>query len=139
MRIFSTQTIAPQLANRSRSQDAAALFRAHGVVRWRGASGRTFAHTVYSLIGCPGVSAANYMLVLAEEDGTRRVLAMGRTATTVASENLAVIRQEAALRGANEVHLHLLGMTDADRAAIEFDLAAATDVAPSSEPPGRPN
>ena len=37
---------------------------------WRGASGRRYLHSVYSLIGCPALPRANYILVRRYDDGT---------------------------------------------------------------------
>jgi hypothetical protein len=46
------------------------------------------------------------------------------------------MRHEAALLGANEVHLHVLAKTEAERILIEFDIAAnplaSADVAASA-------
>ncbi len=85
------------------------------------------------------MSSANYVLVRSEDGGSRTVLAIGRTATTVASENLAQMRQQGAILGADEVHLHVLALTDAERAAIEFDLNAGNNSSPPAGPVGRPN
>src|SRR5665648_946368 len=62
---------------------------------WRGASGRRYLHSVYTLVGCPALPQANYIFVRRHEDG------------------------------ANEVHIHLLADTAHDRALVEADLTAA--------------
>ena len=87
---------------------------------WRGISGRRYLHSVYSLIGCPALPQANYILVrLVDSGGT----AMGGDDT--ATLNLAHLRHEGAKRGANEVHIHLLAATAEARLEVETDLAAA--------------
>ena len=45
---------------------------------WRGASGRRYLHSVYTLIGCPALPRANYILVRRYEDGRRLALAFGQ-------------------------------------------------------------
>src|SRR6476620_241263 len=46
---------------------------------WRGASGRRYLHSVYSLIGCPALPRANYILVRRYDDGRRVALSFGQT------------------------------------------------------------
>jgi hypothetical protein len=92
---------------------------------WRGASGRRYLHSVYSLIGCPALPRANYILVRRYDDGTRAALAFGQTRDETASLNLAHLRHQGAKCGANEVHIHLLAETAEARAQVEADLVAA--------------
>src|SRR5919108_4806066 len=75
---------------------------------WRGAYGKRYQHLVYTLIGCPALPKANYVLVRRRDDGTRVALAFGQTRHDALLLNLAHLRQEGAKRGANEVHIHLL-------------------------------
>jgi hypothetical protein len=89
---------------------------------WRGASGNRYVHSIYNLFECPPLPAGNYILVRRDADGTRTVLAIGRTANETGSNNLAAIRQRSALIGANEVHVHLLAGSDIQSALIEADL-----------------
>jgi hypothetical protein len=92
---------------------------------WRGASGKRYLHSVYSLIGCPALPQANYILVRRYDDGSRVALALGQTKDEAISLNLAHLRYEGAKCGANEVHLHLLAETPESRALVEDDLATA--------------
>lgn len=92
---------------------------------WRGASGRRYLHSVYTLVGCPALPQANYILVRRHEDGTREALAFGDTKDDAVTLNLAHLRHEGAKCGANEVHIHLLADTPQDRAMVEADLVAA--------------
>ena len=101
---------------------------------WRGASGKRYIHTVYSLLFCPAVSDATYVLIRREADGSRKVLRIGRTLGDEASLNLAEIRQRGAALGANEVHVHLIATSNRDRAMVEFDLQARAFTALTPEP-----
>lgn len=92
---------------------------------WRGVSGKRYLHSVYTLIGCPALPQANYILVRRYPDGSRTALAFGQTKDDAISLNLAHLRYQGAKCGANEVHLHLLAETPEERALVEDDLAAA--------------
>jgi hypothetical protein len=92
---------------------------------WRGASGHRYLHSVYTLIGCPAMPQANYILVRRHDDGTRTPLAFGQAKDDATSLNLAHLRHQGAKLGANEVHIHLLAETAEERAAVEADLTAA--------------
>ncbi|MBK5197480.1 MAG: hypothetical protein JJE37_04285 [Methyloceanibacter sp.] len=92
---------------------------------WRGASGRRYLHSVYTLIGCPALPRANYIFVRRYEDGRRLALAFGQTKDEAATLNLAHLRHEGAKCGANEVHIHLLAETADERLLVEADLVAA--------------
>lgn len=92
---------------------------------WRGTSGRRYLHSVYTLIGCPALPQANYILVRRYPDGSRVALAFGQTKDEAISLNLAHLRYQGAKCGANEVHLHLLAETPDERALVEDDLASA--------------
>jgi hypothetical protein len=92
---------------------------------WRGASGRRYLHSVYTLVGCPAMPRANYILVRRHANGTRTPLTFGQAKDEAPSLNLAHLRHEGAKRGANEVHIHLLAETAEERGDVEADLAAA--------------
>jgi hypothetical protein len=92
---------------------------------WQGATGARYVHHVYSLIECPQVPAANYLLFGRDEDGSRRLLHAGMVSHAAPSLNLAEIRHRGATLGAREVHVHLLADSDGRRAAIDMDLRAA--------------
>jgi len=91
---------------------------------WRGESGQRYLHTVFPLIDCPLMAAVNYILVYCDADGVRRPLDVGRTTGASESLNLARLRRRAALMGANEVHLHFMAETAAERQRVEADVAA---------------
>jgi hypothetical protein len=97
----------------------------HSFHYWRGASGKPYLHFVYSLIGCPAVPRANYVLVHRDDDGRRVALALGQTKDDALSVNRAHLRHEGAKRGVNEVHIHLLADTPEARDAVEADLRLA--------------
>lgn len=89
---------------------------------WTGTSGQRYVHTVYSLLDCPAIPAANYVLVRRDSSGACFALAIGRVAEEAASLNLARIRQLGATMGATEVHIHLLAGNPRQGKLIEFDL-----------------
>lgn len=91
---------------------------------WSGASGRRYVHTVYDLLDCPEVPAANFLLVRRDASGQRTVLAVGHLKHQAPSLNLAEIRCRGARLGANEVHVHLLAPSAQDRRVVELDLRA---------------
>lgn len=89
---------------------------------WTGASGKRYVHTVYELLECPVLPAANYVLVRREPGRRRKVLSIGRVNNAAPSLNLAEIRRRGAELGAHEVHVHLLAETEKLGKLIEFDL-----------------
>jgi len=114
-------------AQRSQKSEAQAVSekKANGANRfhfWTGASGKRYVHTVYELLECPPLPAANYVLVRREPGARRKVLAIGRVGNAAASLNLAEIRQRGAELGADEVHVHLLAETAKLAKLVEFDL-----------------
>ena len=106
---------------------------------WIGASGDGYHHAVHTLIACPVLPEANYLMVRREADGSRKVLRIARTRHQSMSLNLAEIRHAAARLGANEIHVHLLGKTVEERARIEADLQAGLFAELSAEPALRPD
>lgn len=89
---------------------------------WTGASGRRYVHTVYELLECPPLPAANYVLVRREPGARRQILSIGRVSDAAPSLNLAEIRRRGAELGADEVHVHLLAETAKLAKLVEFDL-----------------
>ncbi len=81
-------------------------------------------HNVYSLIECPPLPKATYVLVRRELSGQRRVLHVGLGQSDAATLNLAGVRQRGAQLGANEVHVYFSAKSDAGRALIVCDLRA---------------
>jgi len=91
---------------------------------WRGASGRRYVHSVYSLIDCPPLPKATHVLVHRDSGGSRRVLHVGLGRSDVPTLNLAQVRQRGAQLGANEVHVYFHAMSDAARSLVAYDLRA---------------
>ena len=91
---------------------------------WRGASGKRYVHTVYSLIECPPLPKAMYLLVHRNKDGRRQVLHIGCGQDEAPTLNLARVRQRGAQLGANEVHVHFLAETEPQRRLVTCDLRA---------------
>jgi ribosomal protein S28E/S33 len=101
---------------------------------WQGADGNRYVHHVYTLIDCPPLPAANYILVATDKAGNRSVLRIGRTTHTAATLNLAEIRHRGAKLGATEVHVHLIAGTDQQRRIIEKNVRAAVAVNSNARP-----
>lgn len=96
-----------------------------GLKSWRGASGRSYLHIVYSLTGCPAFEHGSYLLVSRSADGRRRLVqGTGRSRAGAASLNLAQVRQHGAVLGATEVHL-LMTADHAGAMAAELDITSA--------------
>lgn len=92
---------------------------------WAGASGERYVHSVFSLIGCPELPKAVYVLMRRDNNGRGTVLRIGRTEHEAPSLNLAEIRHRGAKLGANEVHVHFLADSRRQRREVESDLRAA--------------
>jgi len=105
-----------------------------GLHFWRGASGRRYAHTVYSLIECPPLPRAAYLLIHRDPAGQRQVLHIGSTESSAPSLNLARLRQRGASLGANEVHVHFPAETPEQRRLVVCDLRVAQCGALDAEP-----
>jgi hypothetical protein len=101
---------------------------------WRGASGKRYVHTVQSLLTCPELPRAVYVLVRREFDGSRTPLRIGRTSSDCSTLNLAEVRHRAAKLGASEVHVHLIADSESERMLIEMDLQAGYFQAMQCEP-----
>jgi hypothetical protein len=104
---------------------------------WRGASGERYLHTVYTLIECPILPRAVYMLVRRHADGHRTVLHIGIADNDAPTLNLARVRQRGATLGASEVHVYSLAEDDERRSLIAGDLRAAQFAELGAEPSPR--
>lgn len=92
---------------------------------WRGASGRQYTHSVYSLIECPPLSQATFILVRSGAGGWRQPLHVGVASDSSATFNLAQVRHRGAQLGANEVHVYVHARSDSGRCLATYDLRAA--------------
>jgi hypothetical protein len=121
---FLKPTRASELAVRSAAVLRDALPDA-GVARtrsWVGASGQRYLHTVYDLLTCPPLPEANYLLVTRDSQGRSRIVRIDQATSDAPTLNLARIRHQAASLGANEVHVHFLAQTAAQRTLVTCDL-----------------
>ena len=91
--------------------------------QWRGASGRRYTHSVYSLLECPPLPKSVFLLVRRDADGVRSVLHVGMAQSEALSLNLAQVRHRGAQLGANEVHVYLQ-RSDTARSLAAIDLRA---------------
>lgn len=125
--------LAPFLARRTAAALRAAPPARHSALThdftfWRGATGTRYVHTIYPLLECPELPAANVLLVRRHAMGRAEVMHICRVEHVAQSLNLAEVRQTAARLGANEVHVHLLAAGAPERATIERDLAGAGEM-----------
>ncbi len=100
--------------------DAAGIAPAQQI--WRGASGAAYTYTVSSLLFCPELPEATYLLLHRDAGGVARVLRVGTLDSKARSLNLARVRQVGATLGANEVHFRIERSSVAERARIAFDI-----------------
>jgi len=91
---------------------------------WQGASGHDYAHHVYSLIDCPPLPRATYILVRRDAQGRCHALRIGMGRSEAPTLNLAEVRQKGAQAGANEVHVHLDAASEAELRLVACDLRA---------------
>jgi hypothetical protein len=103
---------------------------------WRGASGKAYVHSVYSLIECPPLPKAGYILARRDASGRRTALHIGLGRSDAPTLNLARVRQRGAQLGANEVHVHFLPASQEARALVTFDLRAGQFGELTAEPAG---
>lgn len=89
---------------------------------WIGASGHRYIHSVYRLDSWPGHLDANTMLVRNCPDDGRQILWVGQCGAKHGRLSGPGILPWARANGANEIHVHLLGTSSADRVAIVRDL-----------------
>jgi hypothetical protein len=89
---------------------------------WHGASGTGYTHTITSLLFCPEMPEATFLLLHRDAGGAARVLRVGTLDSKSRSLNLARIRQAGATLGANEVHFRIERSSAAERARIAFDI-----------------
>src|SRR5262245_1740693 len=106
---------------------------------WRGASGRSYAHSVYSLIACPPLPVASYVLVRRDQRGRRTALRVGFGQSDAPTLNLAQVRQRGAQLGANEVHVHFTAASDDERRLVACDLRAGLFGTLAAEPMNAPS
>ena len=119
--------IVPLTHNPAPSAPAAVGALDHAILRreiWHGASGRSYAHTVYGLLECPPLPKSTYVLARREADGRLRALHIGVGQEDAESLNLARVRQRSAQLGANEVHVYFAARSGAARALAACDLRA---------------
>lgn len=116
---------------RAGSQCASVNDAARAMHFWRGASGHGYVHTVYSLIACPPLPAANYVFARRDAHGQPVALGVGRVRHEASTSNLAELRHRGAHLGATEVHIHLLASGDLQSLAVELDLEAAGHLPPT--------
>jgi hypothetical protein len=125
----SLRAVAPAPVSLGLSNEASA-----GQHVWRGATGSRYTHSVYSLITCPPLPAASYILVRRDDGGRRTALRVGLGQSDAPTVNLAQVRQRGAQLGANEVHVHFGATDDDQRRLVACDLRASLFGTLAAEP-----
>jgi hypothetical protein len=87
---------------------------------WRGASGRTYIHSIYSAEACPPLPGAVYVAVRRGEE-ERQAIAIGRFPNfwDASVNGLALILDGVE---ADEIHVHLLARSEREASAVADDL-----------------
>jgi hypothetical protein len=106
----------------------------HRLQVWRGASGQGYTHNVYSLIDCPPLPPASWILVRRDGHGRRTALRVDLGRSDAPTLNLAQVRQRGAQLGANEVHVHFAAASEDERRLVACDLRAGLFGTLSAEP-----
>lgn len=131
------QSLRPAMGRAFTAEEPVAALARHALapafVYWRGASGKRYLHKVYPWREWAGFECANIMRV-GRRQGARRVLWVGQTGAIAglmrpgdAGGSKARLRADEL--SADEVHVHLLARTRAERDAVERDLRAAQALA----------
>jgi hypothetical protein len=101
---------------------------------WTGASGHRYVHHVHTLLECPPLPRAVYLLVRREENGACTVRHIACSLSEAPTLNLARIRHRGATLGANEVHVHLLTASAEHCRTVACDLRAGVFGSLGAEP-----
>ena len=99
---------------------------------WRGASGRRYIASVYEARACPAYCDAALIVVAADADGRRRIVALADTGAFPEPVVARLACTPPPVSGRLELHLHLLAESMAERRAALDDLAAAAPYAARS-------
>jgi hypothetical protein len=93
---------------------------------WRGASGRSYIHSIYRRDHCPVVPGAVFVIV-SIRDGSRRAVSAGRfTTESMANTSIRPVGQP----DEEEIHVHLLARNEACASLVLQDLLAAMHAVP---------
>ena len=122
MAVRRTESVSKRAKERREPAPVRPAPDAASATTWRGASGTVYTHTATSLIYCPEMPEATYLLLHRDPGGAVRVLRVGTLDSKARSLNLARIRQVGATLGANEVHFRVERTSAAERARIAFDI-----------------
>ncbi|TBH00386.1 GIY-YIG nuclease family protein [Rhizobium leguminosarum] len=97
--------------------------------RWQGRSGQWWITTVFPLFSSHITGASVYVMVRRDDTGRAHPLYIGQTSDTARrmEEHLHDKVLQAIRLGGNELHVHLLAKTEAERFAIETDLRNGHD------------
>jgi len=93
------------------------------IVHWQGASGRWYAHSVFSIHAIPDwIAACNYIFTAPRPDGLRSALYVGESGEFDVRLGQHEKLPEVLWLGGTELHVHLGATTRQQRLDIETDL-----------------
>lgn len=88
---------------------------------WRGASGRSYIHSIYHRELCPVVPGAVFVIV-SVEGGSRRATSAGRFSSNAGANTAALVAAPE-----EEIHVHLLARDELGASLVLRDLLTAMD------------
>ena len=105
---------------------------------WRGISGQSYIHSIYSREACPPLPGAVFVAVRHVE-GQRRAVAVGRFPAAFEGRCFDLAAFAPVIRPGDEIHVHLLARDNEGASRVQFDLQQAlteSRVEPELAPPG---
>ncbi len=99
---------------------------------WRGISGRSFIHSIYSRETCPPLPGAVFIAVR-RCGGERQAVAVGRFPTAIEGCSFDIASHAPGALLGDEIHVHLLARDDSAAAGVLSDLQQALD-SPGAKP-----
>lgn len=104
---------------------------------WRGISGQSYIHSIYSREACPPLPGAVFVVVR-QVEGRRCPLAVGRFPAAFEGRSFDIAAYAPVIRRGDEIHVHLLARDNDGASRVQSDLqqalsepAEAEKVAPS--------
>jgi hypothetical protein len=94
---------------------------------WRGVSGQSYIHSIYSLDSCPPLPGAVYVAV-SRRDGERRPVSVGRFPSAIEGRGFDPSACIELAHLVDEIHVHLLARDARSAEAVRSDLEHAMEM-----------
>ena len=91
---------------------------------WRGISGQSYIHSIYSREACPPLPGAVFVAVR-QAEGSRRAVAVGRFPADFEGRSFDLAAHAPVIRPGDEIHVHLLARDNEAAARVLGDLQHA--------------